>query len=119
MTAAYGLPDHLFVPIETAVKTAWMLSSPGRATYGRQDLHTVTALWVVRVENEVHTDLLTPAYARELVAVITPAIMHNAERLEGLTPFDPDYLNVAGLDIHAEEVIMTLWDIATSTSLVA
>ncbi len=112
MTAAYGLPDHLFAPVETAVEMAWMNSIPGNATFQGRDLHLLVDLWRVRVENEVHTDLLYPQYARELLAVITPAILLNGQ--------NPNSCESAQeLDIHAEELIMTLQDIASSSSVAA
>lgn len=120
MTAAYGLPDHLFTSVAYAVQVAFENSVPNEAEFEGRDLHELTALWNVRVENEIHTDLLTPAYARELLAVVQVGIKDTIEWMEpGDRYFDNEYAAALDLDFASEEIVATLTEIVESASVAA
>lgn len=120
MTAAYGLPDHLFTPIAYAVQVAFENSVPGEAEFEGRDLYELTALWNVRVENEIHTDLLTPEYARELLAVVRIGIKDTIEWMEpGDRYFDDEYAAALDLDFASEEIVASLEDIVNTASVAA
>lgn len=120
MTAAYGLPDHLFTPIAYAVQVAWENSIPGEREVLGRDLHTLTGLWAVRVENEIHTDLLTPEYARELLEVVKIGIKDTIEWMEpGDRYFDNEYAAALDLDFASEEIVASLEDIVSTASVAA
>jgi hypothetical protein len=125
MTARYGLPDHLIEPVAHAVKVAWV-STIGREPdwteeFNGRPLHTLKALWAVRVENEIHADLLTPEYARELLRVVEDGIRINANWLKDTMTvcFDPNFPAYLYLDMRAEEISATLQEIANSASITA
>lgn len=120
MTAAYGLPDHLFAPIAYAVQVAFENTLPNESEFEGRDMHDLTALWNVRVENEIHTDLLTPEYARELLAVVRMGIADTVEWMEpGDRYFDDEYAAALDLDFASEEIVASLTEIIESASVAA
>lgn len=120
MTAAYGLPDHLFTSIAYAVQVAFENSVPGEAEFDGRDMHELTALWHVRVENEIHTDLLTPEYAHELLAVVRLGIADNIDWMApGDRYFDDEYAAALDLDFASEEIVASLTEIVESASVAA
>ena len=118
MTAAYGLPDHLLDPVAHAVETAWRGSVAAGPDWAEEfdgsPLHTLKALWFVRIRDGVHEGLLKPDEARELLRVAEDGIEVNAARLTNVSDalFAPDFPAALGLDLRAEEILMTLIDIA-------
>ena len=120
MTAAYGLPDHLFAPIAYAVQVAFENSRPGEREFDGRDLHILTALWNVRIENEVHTDLLTPEYARELLEVVKLGIADTIAWMEpGDRYFDDEYAAALDLDFASEEIVASFTEIVATASVAA
>jgi hypothetical protein len=125
MTACYGLPDHLIGPVAHAVRTAFASSlgtdPDGIEEFDGRPLHTLKALWWVRVDNEIHADLLSPEYARELLRVVQDGIEVNAGWLKDVSTvcFDPSFPSYLDLDLRSEEILMTLTEIARSASVAA
>lgn len=125
MTARYGLPDHLIDPVAHAVRTAFASSVAAGPDWSEEfdgrPLHTLKALWWVRVDNEIHADLLSPEYARELLRVVQDGIEANAGWLTDVSTvcFDPRFPSYLDLDIRSEEILMTLTEIARSASVAA
>ncbi len=122
VTARYGLPDHLLAPVALAVKIAWDGARKGKPDWTEEvngtPVHTVKALWSVRVlpGHEWHADLLTPAYAQELLRVVESGIEINARKITdvGNACFDPDFPAHLELDLRAEEIVASLQEIAVS-----
>lgn len=125
MTARYGLPDHLIEPTAYAVIVAWKAAtktSPDRTEeFEGRPLHTLKGLWRVRVRNGWHADLLSAEDARELLRVVSDGIKINSEWLGSIDMvfFENAFPNAIDLDLKAEEVLMTLQDIASSSGSVA
>jgi hypothetical protein len=125
MTAAYGLPDHLIDPAAYAVRVAWDDARTRRPDWSVEfegtPLHTLTALWWVRVENEIHTDLLSPSYVRGLLRVVEVGVEINALAIQdtGTACFRDDFGAALALDLRAEELILTLQDLAHRESVSA
>jgi hypothetical protein len=125
MTARYGLPDHLIDSVAHAVTVAWASATAEGPDWSEEfegrPLHTLKALWWVRVDKGWHADLLSPEYARELLRVVQDGIEINAGWLKDTATvcFDPNFPAYLDLDLHAEEVVMTLQDIANSASVAA
>lgn len=125
MTAAYGLPDHLIEPLAQAVRTAWADSVAKGPDWTEEfegrPLHTLKALWQVRVAQGWHEDLLSPEDARELLRVVQDGIEVNAGWLKDVSTvcFDPRFPSYLDLDLRAEEMVMTLTDIVNSVSVAA
>lgn len=125
MTARYGLPDHLIEPTAYAVRIAWEAAKTSEPDWNEETiwspLHTLKALWAVRVDNQIHADLLSPDYARELLRVVEDGIRLNAAWLGNvnLVCFENAFPCALDLDLRAEEILMTLQEIASSASVAA
>jgi hypothetical protein len=124
MTARYGLPDHLIEPTAYAVRIAWEAARAKpdwSQNVGRTPLHTLKALWWVRVEKQDHADLLSPEDARGLLRVVEDGIETNAAWLKSpmAVCFESAFPCALDLDLKAEEVLMTLQEISGSASVAA
>jgi hypothetical protein len=125
MTARYGLPDHLIEPTAYAVRVAWEASKDRDPDWAEEfegrSVYTLTALWTVRVDNQIHADLLSPQYARELLRVVQDGIAINGNWLQSpmAVCFESAFPSALDLDLKAEEILMTLQDIASTASVAA
>jgi hypothetical protein len=125
VTAAYGLPDHLIDPVAYAVRVAWEAANSEGPNWDEEfkgrPVYTLKALWCVRVDQGVHADLLSAGEARELLRVVEDGIRVNAKWLQSpmAVCFESAFPAALDLDLKAEEVLMTLQDIANSESIAA
>lgn len=122
MTAAYGLPDRLFPAIARGVEIAASVIQPGDGHHLGRSLVEWADEWEEKCRiNGRHRDLLKPAEAASLLAVIVVAVEYIdacnyvADEDEGTE----DFLQDVAFALASEEVLYTLGDIANSARLVA
>lgn len=120
MTAAYGLPARLFAPVARGVEIAASVITPGDGDHLGRSLVEWADEWEEKCRvNGRHRDLLKPAEAASLFAVISVAVEYADTCNYGAPEDVEDFPGDVAFALASEEILCALRDIANSSRLVS